>query len=63
MAPGIFGAPRHIYYIGSRAEIICFNKDTEAPLMKLNRTRPISRVHPVAGDLFGALRELIRKPG
>ncbi len=59
IALGISGAPQHIDYIGTRAEIICFNKDTEAPLMKLNQTRPAPRVHPIAGDLFVTVRELI----
>jgi len=61
IALGISGAPQHIDYIGTRAEIICFNKDTEAPLMKLSQTRPAPRVHPIAGDLFVTVRELIAK--
>jgi electron transfer flavoprotein alpha subunit len=61
IALGISGAPQHIDYIGTRAEIICFNKDTEAPLMKLSQTRPAPRVHPIAGDLFVSVRELIAK--
>jgi electron transfer flavoprotein alpha subunit len=59
IALGISGAPQHIDYIGTRAEILCFNKDTEAPLMKLNQTRSAPRVHPIAGDLFVTVRELI----
>ncbi len=61
IALGISGAPQHIDYIGTRAEIICFNKDTEAPLMKLSQTRPALRVHPIAGDLFVTVKELIAK--
>jgi alkylation response protein AidB-like acyl-CoA dehydrogenase/electron transfer flavoprotein alpha subunit/ferredoxin-like protein FixX len=61
IALGISGAPQHIDYIGTRAEILCFNKDTEAPLMKLNQTRPAPRVHPIAGDLFITVKELIEK--
>jgi electron transfer flavoprotein alpha subunit len=52
IALGISGAPQHIDYLGTRAEILCFNKDREAPLMKLNQTRSAPRVHPIAGDLF-----------
>ncbi len=63
IALGISGAPQHIDYIGTRAEILCFNKDTEAPLMKLNQTHPFPRVHPIAGDLFMTVRELIEKLG
>ncbi|MGE5173229.1 MAG: acyl-CoA dehydrogenase family protein [Betaproteobacteria bacterium] len=61
IALGISGAPQHIDYIGTRAEVLCFNKDTEAPLMKLNQTRAAPRVHPIAGDLFVTVRELIEK--
>jgi len=50
-------------WIGSRAEILCFNKDPEAPLMKLNQTHPAPRVHPISGDLFLTVRELIGKLG
>jgi electron transfer flavoprotein-quinone oxidoreductase len=63
IALGISGAPQHIDYIGTRAEILCFNKDTEAPLMKLNQTRSAPRVHPIPGDLFMTVRELIEKLG
>jgi electron transfer flavoprotein-quinone oxidoreductase len=63
IALGISGAPQHIDYIGTRAEIVCFNKDTEAPLMKLNQTRPFPRVHPIAGDLFVTVKEFIEKLG
>jgi electron transfer flavoprotein alpha subunit len=61
IALGVSGAPQHIDYIGTRAEILCFNKDPEAPLMKLNQVRPAPRVHPIAGDLFVTVRELIDK--
>ena len=63
LALGISGAPQHIDYLGTRAEILCFNKDTDAPLMKLNKTRPAPRVHPLAGDLFDTVRELIDRLG
>ncbi|HEX9020452.1 MAG TPA: FAD-binding protein, partial [Nitrospirota bacterium] len=63
IALGISGAPQHIDYLGTRAEVLCFNKDAEAPLMKLNQTRPSPRVHPVAGDLFVTVKELIEKLG
>ena len=63
IALGISGAPQHVDWIGSRAEILCFNKDPEAPLMKLNQTRTAPRVHPIPGDLFETVRELIGKLG
>ena len=56
---GISGAPQHIDYLGARAEVLCFNKDPEAPLMKLNQGRQSPRVHPIEGDLFVTVRELI----
>ena len=58
IALGVSGAPQHVDYIGSRAEILCFNKDPDAPLMKLNATRPAPRVHPIIGDLFVTVQEL-----
>lgn len=61
IALGISGAPQHLDYLGSRAEILCFNKDTDAPLMKLNQARSVPRVHPVAGDLFITVKELIAR--
>ncbi len=61
IALGISGAPQHIDYVGTRAEILCFNKDPEAPLMKLNQTRPSPRVHPIVGDLFVTVREIIAR--
>jgi alkylation response protein AidB-like acyl-CoA dehydrogenase/flavin-dependent dehydrogenase/electron transfer flavoprotein alpha subunit/ferredoxin-like protein FixX len=63
IALGISGAPQHVDYLGTRAEILCFNKDTEAPLMKFNQTLPFPRVHPIAGDLFVTVRELIERLG
>ena len=63
IALGISGAPQHTDYLGSRAEILCFNKDREAPLMKLNQNRPAPRVHPIPGDLFVTVRELIERLG
>jgi alkylation response protein AidB-like acyl-CoA dehydrogenase/electron transfer flavoprotein alpha subunit len=63
IALGISGAPQHIDYLGTRADVLCFNKDTEAPFMKLNQTRSTPRVHPIAGDLFVTVRELIGKLG
>jgi electron transfer flavoprotein-quinone oxidoreductase len=61
IALGISGAPQHIDYIGTRAEILCFNKDPDAPLMKLNRDRPSPRIHPIAGDLFITVPDLIAR--
>ena len=60
---GISGAPQHIDYLGARAEVLCFNKDPEAPLMKLNQMHPAPRVHPIEGDLFVTVRELIEALG
>jgi electron transfer flavoprotein-quinone oxidoreductase len=59
IALGISGAPQHLDYIGTRAEILCFNKDPEAPLMKLNQNRSAPRVHPIVGDLFLTVPKLI----
>ncbi|MDH4163579.1 MAG: acyl-CoA dehydrogenase family protein [Nitrospirota bacterium] len=59
IALGISGAPQHVDWIGDRAEVLCFNKDPQAPLMLLNQSRPGPRVHPVAGDLFTTVPELI----
>lgn len=56
-ALGISGAPQHVDYIGTRASVIAFNKDAEAPLMSLNR--PGVTVHPVTGDLFETVPQLI----
>jgi electron transfer flavoprotein alpha subunit len=63
IALGVSGAPQHIDWIGTRAEVLCFNKDHDAPLMKLNLTRSAPRVHPIPGDLFVTVRELIEKLG
>ena len=59
IALGISGAPQHVDYLGTRADILCFNKDKEAPLMNLNQTRPAPRVHPIAGDLFVTVMQLL----
>jgi alkylation response protein AidB-like acyl-CoA dehydrogenase/electron transfer flavoprotein alpha subunit len=59
IALGISGAPQHIDYIGTRAEVLCFNKDPEAPLMKLNQDRQAPRIHPIVGDLFATVPDLI----
>ena len=65
LAIGISGAPQHLNYIGSRATILGFNRDTESPIMTLNQRQPRPRVFPIVGDLFetvpafmSALREL-----
>jgi AhpD family alkylhydroperoxidase len=63
IALGISGAPQHIDYVGTRAEILCFNKDSEAPLMNLNQNRPSPRVHPILGDLFITVRQVLEKLG
>jgi electron transfer flavoprotein-quinone oxidoreductase len=52
IAIGVSGAPQHLNYIGSRAVILAFNRDPEAPIMTLNRQRARPRVLPVVGDLF-----------
>jgi alkylation response protein AidB-like acyl-CoA dehydrogenase/flavin-dependent dehydrogenase/electron transfer flavoprotein alpha subunit/ferredoxin-like protein FixX len=52
LAIGISGAPQHLNYIGSRATIVAFNRDPEAPIMTLNQRRAQPRVFPVIGDLF-----------
>jgi electron transfer flavoprotein alpha subunit len=59
LAIGISGAPQHMDYIGDRAVIFAFNKDSHAPLMKLNETRPSPIVHPIVGDLFETIPKLI----
>jgi electron transfer flavoprotein-quinone oxidoreductase len=60
LAIGISGAPQHLNYIGDRGVIFAFNRDPEAPIMVLNRTRPKPRVFPVVGDLFEKVPEFIR---
>jgi alkylation response protein AidB-like acyl-CoA dehydrogenase/flavin-dependent dehydrogenase/ferredoxin-like protein FixX len=52
LAIGISGAPQHLDYIGTRATILAFNRDPEAPIMTLNQRQPRPRVFPVIGDLF-----------
>jgi electron transfer flavoprotein-quinone oxidoreductase len=59
IALGISGAPQHLNYIGSRAVILAFNRDPEAPLMTLNRRQARPRVLPVVGDLFETVPLLI----
>jgi alkylation response protein AidB-like acyl-CoA dehydrogenase/ferredoxin-like protein FixX len=59
LAIGVSGAPQHLNYIGSRATIVAFNRDPEAPLMVLNRTQPRPRVYPVIGDLFQTVPALV----
>jgi electron transfer flavoprotein alpha subunit len=61
LALGISGAPQHMDYIGDRAVIFAFNKDPQAPLMKLNETRPSPIVHPIVGDLFVTIPKLIER--
>jgi len=52
LAIGISGAPQHVGYIGSRAVVLAFNRDPEAPLMILNQRQARPRVYPIVGDLF-----------
>lgn len=52
LAIGVSGAPQHLNYIGPRATILAFNRDPEAPIMKLNQRQAEPRVFPVVGDLF-----------
>jgi electron transfer flavoprotein alpha subunit len=52
LAIGISGAAQHLSYIGTRATIVAFNRDPEAPIMMLNQRQPSPRVFPVIGDLF-----------
>ncbi len=52
LAIGVSGAPQHLEYIGKRAVIFAFNKDPDAPLVTLNRTRAAPIVYPIMGDLF-----------
>lgn len=49
---GVSGAPQHVDYIGEQATIIAFNKDSDAPLMTLNKRRARPKVVPIVGDLF-----------
>ena len=59
LAIGISGAPQHVNYIGTRATILAFNRDAEAPIMTLNQRRPRPRVFPVLGDLFETIPAFI----
>jgi alkylation response protein AidB-like acyl-CoA dehydrogenase/electron transfer flavoprotein alpha subunit len=59
LAIGISGAPQHINYIGSRAKIVAFNRDPEAPLMTLNQRQAQPRDYPIVGDLFTTVPELV----
>jgi electron transfer flavoprotein alpha subunit len=52
LAIGISGAPQHLNYIGTRATILAFNRDAEAPIMTLNQRQPRPSVFPIIGDLF-----------
>jgi alkylation response protein AidB-like acyl-CoA dehydrogenase/flavin-dependent dehydrogenase/ferredoxin-like protein FixX len=52
LAIGVSGAPQHLNYIGTRATVVAFNRDPEAPLMTLNERQSRPRVFPVLGDLF-----------
>jgi electron transfer flavoprotein alpha subunit len=64
IAIGVSGAPQHVNYIGPRAIVLAFNRDSEAPLMTLNRRQSRPRVFPVVGDLFEtvpALTAALRK--
>src|SRR5205823_405926 len=55
LAIGISGAPQHLNYIGTRATIVAFNRDPEAPIVTLNQRQPQPRVFPVLGDLFATV--------
>jgi hypothetical protein len=52
LAIGVSGAPQHLNYIGTRATIVSFNRDPEAPIMILNRQQPRPRVFGIVGDLL-----------
>jgi alkylation response protein AidB-like acyl-CoA dehydrogenase/flavin-dependent dehydrogenase/ferredoxin-like protein FixX len=52
LAVGVSGAPQHLNYIGSRACIVAFNRDPDAPIMTLNQRTSRPRVWSVVGDLF-----------
>ncbi len=60
LALGVSGAPQHLDYIGERTTILAFNRDPEAPIMTLNRRKPLPKVFPVVGDLFETLPALMR---
>ena len=55
LAIGVSGAPQHLNYIGTRATIVAFNRDPEAPIMTLYQRQPQPRVFPVLGDLFNTV--------
>src|SRR5262249_20633645 len=57
---GISGAPQHLNYIGDRGVIFAFNRDPEAPIVVLNRSKPKPRVFPVLGDLFVEVPRFVR---
>jgi electron transfer flavoprotein alpha subunit len=69
LAIGVSGAPQHLNYIGTRATIVAFNRDPEAPIMTLNQRQAQPRVFAVVGDLFetvaaftAALQREVRRP-
>ena len=59
LAIGVSGAPQHLNYLGSRAVIVAFNRDPEAPLVTLNQRQAQPRVFPVIGDLFETVPALV----
>jgi len=63
LAIGISGAPQHLNYIGERGVIFAFNRDPEAPIVVLNRSKPRPRVFPVLGDLFRTVPKFIAALG
>ena len=63
LAIGISGAPQHLNYIGPRATILAFNRDSEAPIMTLNRRQASPRVFPIIGDLFETVPAFIAALG
>jgi len=60
LAIGISGAPQHINYIGKNTVILCFNIDSEAPLMLLNESTPSPKVYPIPGDLKKTIPSLTK---
>jgi len=52
LAIGVSGAPQHLNYIGPRATILAFNRDSEAPLMTLKSAPGTATGVSVIGDLF-----------
>jgi electron transfer flavoprotein-quinone oxidoreductase len=59
LALGISGAPQHLNYIATRASILAFNRDPEAPIMTLNQRTSRPKVIPVVGDLFETIPAFI----